>query len=482
MMTMVPIENFNTESYSSINESGFRNAISEPQSTFSIDVDRASYSNIRRFIDMGQLPPKDAVRIEEMVNYFDYQYPQPQNNDLIKISTEYTLCPWNTNHQLLLIALQGKKTETKTLPPSNLVFLIDVSGSMSAPNKLPLIQSTLRMLSNELRACDKVAIVVYSGAAGVVLESTPGSNKNKIIEALNQLQAGGSTAGGEGLQLAYKVASENFIKDGNNRIILATDGDFNVGKSSDAAMERMVEQQRDNGIFLTVTGFGMGNIKDNKLEQMADKGNGNYAYIDNSQEARKVFIEEFGATLFTIAKDVKLQLEFNPNKVKAYRLVGYENRSMNNEDFNNDRKDAGELGSGQQVTAMYEIIPTSSDEEVPSTDPLIYQKRETKRNQTNELLALKLRFKNPDNNKSQLLQVRIKDQIQEPAKTSSNLRFTAAVVQYGMLLRDSEHKGNSSYQNTIELAQTAHLDKNGSCSEFIELLKTTVALGDHKSK
>ncbi|MCA1747270.1 MAG: von Willebrand factor type A domain-containing protein, partial [Bacteroidales bacterium] len=327
------VQDWNTEGYATIHENGFKDVLHNPLSTFSIDVDRASYSNVRRFINMGQKPPIDAVRIEEMINYFSYDYPQPDGDHPFTVTTGFSTCPWNSNHQLLHIGLQGKAIEKENLPPSNLVFLIDVSGSMNSHNKLPLLKSSFRLLVNEMRPEDRVAMVVYAGAAGVVLESTPGSEKEKILSALNNLQAGGSTAGGAGLKLAYKIAEQNLMKEGNNRIILATDGDFNIGQSSDAEMERLIEKEREKGIFITVLGFGMGNYKDSKMETIADKGNGNYAYIDNVQEANKMLVSEFGGTLFTIAKDVKFQLEFNPDHVKGYRLVGYENRLLNDEDF-----------------------------------------------------------------------------------------------------------------------------------------------------
>ncbi len=334
---------FNTEEYATIRENPFLASSQNPLSTFSIDVDAASYGNIRRFINQGEMPPTDAVRIEEMVNYFNYDYPQPTGDDPFSINPELVICPWNPQHHLLKIGLQGEKVATENLPPSNLVFLVDVSGSMDYSTKLPLLKKAFRMLTDQLRPQDRVAMVVYAGAAGVVLESTSGSEKAKIKEALDRLQAGGSTAGGAGIELAYNIAKKNFQEGGNNRIILATDGDFNIGESSNAAMERMIEKKRQEGIFLTVLGFGMGNYKDSKMELLADKGNGNYAYIDNIQEAKKVLVSEFGGTLFTIAKDVKFQLEFNPTKVQGYRLIGYENRALRSEDFNDDEKDAGEL-------------------------------------------------------------------------------------------------------------------------------------------
>ena len=366
----------NTEEYDAIHENIFLEPSKNPLSTFSIDVDAASYSNIRRFLNNGQKPPIDAVRIEEMVNYFAYDYREPDGEDPLSIYTEIGVSPWNENHQLLHIGLQGKNVPTVDLPASNLVFLIDVSGSMAADNKLPLLRSSFKLLTKQLRAEDRVAIVVYAGAAGLVLPSTAGDQKDKINSALDNLQAGGSTAGGAGINLAYKIAKENFSEGGNNRVILATDGDFNVGASSNAAMERLIEEKRKDNIFLTVLGFGMGNYKDSKMETLADKGNGNYAYIDNISEAEKVLVNEFGGTLFTIAKDVKLQIEFNPAKVRAYRLIGYENRKLDKEDFNNDKKDAGDLGSGHTVTALYEIIPVGveSGEFIQAVDDLKYQK------------------------------------------------------------------------------------------------------------
>ncbi|MCF8360058.1 MAG: DUF3520 domain-containing protein [Prolixibacteraceae bacterium] len=395
------------------------------------------------------------------------------------VTTEYNTCPWNKEHGLMLVGLKGKSLDKENLPPSNLVFLIDVSGSMSSYNKLPLVKSALKMLVNELRPQDKVAIVVYAGAAGMVLDATPGTNKKKITDALENLRAGGSTAGGEGLQLAYKIAEENKVENGNNRIILATDGDFNVGPSSDAEMERMVEKNREKGTYLTVLGFGMGNYKDNKLETIADKGNGNYAYIDNIQEARKVFIGEFGATLFTVANDVKIQVEFNPDKVKGYRLVGYENRLLNEEDFKNDKKDAGEMGTGHTVTALYEIIPAGSDEEVPETEPLKYQERnnKNKKKYTNEAATVNIRYKVPGEQKSRLFSHAVKSDEKDPADISTNYKLAAAVAQFGMLLRDSEYKGSSSFDNTIELAKQAkETDEEGYVAELINLIKTAKAL------
>jgi len=464
--------NWNTENYSTIRENGFRNVQVSPLSTFSIDVDNASYSNVRRYINQGELPPVDAVRIEEMINYFSYDYREPTGKHPFSVSTELAECPWNSEHYLMHVGLKGKSIDKSELPPSNLVFLLDVSGSMGAPNKLPLLKRAYKMLVNELRPNDRVAIVVYAGAAGKVLDSTPGNEKKKIIDAIENLSAGGSTAGGEGLKLAYKIARENFIKDGNNRIILATDGDFNVGVSSTSEMERLVEKERDNGVFITVLGFGMGNIKDNKMETIADKGNGNYAYIDNIREARKVFITEFGGTLFTIAKDVKFQLEFNPENVKAYRLVGYENRLLNAEDFNDDTKDASEIGVGHTVTALYEIIPNGANEIAPSVDPLKYQKSQLiSEKNAKELLTIKLRYKEPDGNKSKLLEQVVKNNL--ATKTSDNFKFSALVASFGMLLRGSEFLGNTSIESVLDLARISKgIDEEGYRSEFIQLVKT----------
>ena len=464
---------FNTEGYSAINENGFKDVRNAPLSTFSIDVDNASYSNVRRYINLGQMPPVDAVRVEEMINYFKYDYPEPDGDYPFSVYTEVASCPWNQKHNLLHIGLKAKSIDKSTLPPSNIVFLMDVSGSMDDPNKLPLLKSAFGLLVNELRKQDRVAIVVYAGAAGVVLESTSGDRKENIMQAIDNLEAGGSTAGGEGLLMAYKIAEQNFIPGGNNRIILATDGDFNVGVSSNADMERLVENKRDKGIFITVLGFGMGNYKDDKMEIIADKGNGNYAYIDNIQEARKVLVQEFGGTLFTIAKDVKFQIEFNPAFVKSYRLVGYENRLLNDEDFNDDTKDAGEMGSGHTVTALYELIPAGSDESVPSVDPLKYQTAPSARNDNNnEMLNIKLRYKEPDGDKSRLYEKAVMNKVKSYTETTDRFRFSAAVAGFGMLLRNSEYKGSISYNDVIKMAgESKGVDEDGYRSEFVRLVK-----------
>jgi Ca-activated chloride channel family protein len=466
---------WNTEEYDGISENIFHAALRNPLSTFSIDVDAASYSNVRRFIQNGQHPPKDAVRIEELVNYFDYDYEQPTDEHPFRIVTEVSTAPWNQNHKLVHIGLQGREIATGDLPPSNLVFLIDVSGSMNAPNKLPLLKSSFKLLVDQLREQDRVAIVVYAGAAGVVLDATAGSDKRTILHALDNLEAGGSTAGGAGIRLAYDIARENFRTGGNNRVILATDGDFNIGESSNAAMERLIGSKREEGVFLTVLGFGMGNYKDSKMETLADKGNGNYAYIDNLTEARKVLVSEFGGTLFAIAKDVKLQVEFNPAKVKAYRLIGYENRMLKDEDFNNDRKDAGDLGSGHTVTALYEIIPAGVNSEFFTADELKYQKNviDPAASVSKELMTIKFRYKKPDQDVSKLMVHTLADSHTPLRATSDNFRWSAAVASFGMLLRESEYAGDFTYDRTIVLAEGARGgDPDGYRTEFINMVKS----------
>ncbi len=470
-------QDYNTEEYEGIEENIFHDAANKPLSTFSIDVDAASYANVRRFISQGQRPPVDAVRIEELINYFDYDYEQPKGEDPFSIYTEISEAPWNTQHKLVHIGLQGKKISTEKLPPSNLVFLIDVSGSMADPSKLPLLKSSFKMLVEQLRDPDRVAIVVYAGAAGQVLPSTRGDDKRKILESLDQLEAGGSTAGGAGIRLAYEIARKNFVEGGNNRVILATDGDFNVGESSDQAMEKLIEQKREEGVFLTVLGFGMGNYKDSKMEVLADKGNGNYAYIDNILEAQKVLVNEFGGTLFTIAKDVKLQIEFNPARVQAYRLIGYENRLLKDEDFNNDKKDAGELGSGHTVTALYEVIPVGVKSNFHSIDPLKYQtqrkKDEVQYGDSDEIMTIKFRYKKPDGNTSKLLVHAVVDKQVPLAKSSDNFRWSAAVAAFGMLLRDSEYVKGYTWEDVAQLAGGARgRDEQGYRIEFINLVKS----------
>ncbi len=476
---------FDREGYDKINENTFLKATDNPLSTFSIDVDAASYSNVRRILNGGQLPPAGAVRIEEMINYFKYEYPQPQNNDPFSINTEISDAPWNKDHKLVLIGLQGKKIPMENLPASNLVFLIDVSGSMQGPERIGLVKTSMKLLVDQLREQDKVAIVVYAGAAGMVLPSTAGSNKNKIKEAIDHLEAGGSTAGGAGIKLAYKTAREYFVKGGNNRVILCTDGDFNVGESSDDAMERLIEEERKSGVFLTVLGYGMGNYQDAKMQKLADKGNGNHAYIDGITEAKKVLVNEFGGTLFTIAKDVKLQIEFNPAKVQGYRLIGYENRMLAKEDFNDDKKDAGELGSGHTVTALYEIIPVGVKSPfLQNVDPLKYQKKEKKEQkggETDEIMTVKFRYKAPDGDVSKLIEHPLVDHSVSIANTTDNFRFSAAVAQFGMLLRNSEFKASASFDNVLKLAKNAKAyDEEGYRSEFIRLVESARLLAKAK--
>ncbi|HKK77292.1 MAG TPA: von Willebrand factor type A domain-containing protein [Saprospiraceae bacterium] len=465
----------NTEDYDLIQENTFLAVKDEPLSTFSIDVDAASYSNLRRFVNNGSLPPRDAVRIEEMINYFNYDYEAPRAEHPFSVTTELSDCPWNADHQLLHIGLQGKEIPTDDLPASNLVFLLDVSGSMNAANKLPLLKSSFKLLTDQMRPQDKVAIVVYAGSSGVVLDATSGDKKQDIMSALQRLEAGGSTAGGAGIKKAYQIARKHFVKGGNNRVILATDGDFNVGQSSDAELVRMIEEERESGVFLTVLGFGMGNYKDNKMQKLAKHGNGNHAYIDNIEEARKVLVTEFGGTMFTIAKDVKLQLEFNPAYVQGYRLIGYENRLLNNEDFNDDKKDAGELGAGHTVTALYEIIPAGSKSEVlKSVDALKYQEQTTNSAWKNgELMTVKLRYKQPDGNKSTKLE---HVQAAKPIaldKSSDNFRWSAAVAGFGMLLRDSEFKGTTTFDEVLALARSAKgKDQEGYRIEFLKMVRS----------
>ncbi|MDF0552565.1 VWA domain-containing protein [Kamptonema sp. UHCC 0994] len=470
-------QEYDREGYNRIYENPFERVSNNALSTFGIDVDTASYSNIRRFITSGTLPPKDAVRLEELINYFTYDYPQPEGDRPFSITTEVAANPWNSKHKLVHIGLQGKSISTQNLPPNNLVFLIDVSGSMNSPDKLPLVKASLKYLVNELRDKDKVTIVVYAGAAGLVLPPTPGNQKEKILNAIEELEAGGSTAGGAGIELAYKMANENLLKQGNNRVILATDGDFNVGTSSDAELVRLIEEKREQGVFLTVLGFGTGNLQDAKMEQLADKGNGNYAYIDSMLEAKKVLVNQMGGTLFTIAKDVKIQVEFNPAKVQAYRLIGYENRRLQNQDFNDDKKDAGELGAGHSVTALYEIIPVGveSDVKLSEVDELKYQQTNVAPNayQTDELMQVKLRYKKPSETTSNLIKQSVIDRSIKLENASVNFRFSAAVAAFGMVLRDSEYKGEANFDEVLKLAnQSKGEDKEGYRAEFIRLVES----------
>jgi Ca-activated chloride channel family protein len=467
----------NDESYSQIKENQFINPAATPLSTFAIDVDAASYANVRRFINAGQLPPKNAVRIEEMINYFKYNLPEPTSGEPVAIQTELAAAPWNPQPQLVRIGLKAKNVKLDKLPPSNLVFLIDVSGSMDQSNKLPLVKTSMKMLVDQLRPIDNVAIVTYAGSVGVRLESTPATDKKKIKDVIDQLGAGGSTAGGAGIMMAYDIAKKNFLKKGNNRIILATDGDFNVGPSTNKDMKELIEEERGSGVSLSILGFGMGNYKDSKMELLADKGHGNYAYIDNITEATKSMVTEFGGTLFTVAKDVKLQIEFNPGKVQAYRLLGYEDRLMAKEDFNNDTKLGGDMGVGHTVTALYEIIPVGvKDSFTGSVDPLKYQKTDevVKVNNSSEVMTIKFRYKQPDSDKSKMESVTVKDKPLSEANTSIDFRFAAAVAEYGMLLRDSQFKQDSKIEQVITMARKARGDDdNGYRAEFIRLAEST---------
>jgi len=463
------------ESYGALIENVFESPVANPLSTFSIDVDNASYTNIRRMINNGQKVPKDAVRVEEMVNFFKYNYSQPTGEHPFAIHTEYSACPWNTNSKILRIALQGKTIESQSLPASNLVFLVDVSGSMNDANKLPLVKQSLKALTSQLRSDDKIAIVVYAGAAGLVLPPTSGKEKNKIIEALDQLSAGGSTAGGAGIELAYKVAQENFIKGGNNRVIIATDGDFNVGYNSTSDLGQLIEEKRKTGVFLTCLGYGMGNYKDTTLETLADKGNGNYAYIDTAQEANRFLVKEFKGSLFAIAKDVKIQIEFNPALVQAYRLIGYENRKLRPEDFKNDAIDAGELGSGHTVTAFYEIIPTGiSSSFYTAADPLKYaSKVEVDTQLHQELATVKFRYKKPEEEKSIEMTRVIQNNPGNLYNSSTDFRFATAVAWFGLYLRDSKLIQNNTVADILDLANNAiGTDKEGYRYEFIRLMES----------
>ncbi len=476
-----PVANdYNREGYDPITENDFLKAADNPLSTFSIDVDAASYSNMRRFLNNGQLPPAGAVRIEEMINYFKYEYPQPKDSTPFSVNTEIADCPWNKDHRLALVGLQGRIIPVENLPAANVVFLIDVSGSMGSADKLPLVKQSLKLLVDQLREIDKVSLCVYAGNAGLVLAATPGSDKQRIKTAIDELESGGSTAGGEGIQLAYSTARTNFIKGGNNRVVLCTDGDFNVGVSSDDALERMIEEERKSGVFLTVLGFGTGNYQDAKMQKLADKGNGNHAYIDQLAEAKKVLVNEFGGTMFTIARDVKLQVEFNPAVVQGYRLVGYENRMLAKEDFHDDKKDAGELGSGHTVTALYEIIPVGVKTNwLKKVDALKYQpsagfSRSVLRNET---MTVKLRYKQPESETSRLVEFPVADPVKALANASANFRFASAVAAFGMLLRNSAFKQEASFTTVLRLAKTAlQYDKEGYRKEFVALVEQAFTL------
>jgi len=471
---------FNTEAYDRVYENPFLRVRDQALSTFSIDVDTASYSNVRRFLNQGQMPPKGAVRIEELVNYFDYDYPPPEDDRPFAAHVEVATCPWSPEHRLARIAIKGKEIDQEEQPEANLVFLLDVSGSMNQSNKLPLVKSAMKMLVEQLRPQDRVAIVVYAGAARTVLPSTACANTEPILAAIDGLRAGGSTAGGAGIDLAYAAASEGFIPEGINRVILCTDGDFNVGTTNQSELVRVIEQKARGGVFLTVLGFGMGNYKDSTLEKLADKGNGNYGYVDTIHEARKVLVDQLSGTLVTIAKDVKIQIEFNPAKIGAYRLIGYENRMLRAQDFNDDTKDAGEIGAGHTVTALYELIPAGKEGDLPGVDPLKYQspgEPVPPADASDELLTLKLRYKEPDGATSRKIEIPVVDPDTPPSAVSPEFRFAASVACFGMLLRESEHKGDATFDTVLELARSAKGDDpHGYRAEFIQLVETAKAM------
>lgn len=463
------------EGYSFNEENPFQKASDHPLSTFSIDVDAASYSNVRRILNESRLPPADAVRIEEFINYFHYEYPEPQGEHPFSITTELAACPWSPAHKLVRVGIKGQSIAKENLPPNNLVFLIDSSGSMMSNDKMPLLKKGLRLLVEQLRKEDRISIVTYAGSAGLVLPPTSGAKKEVILQALDQLEAGGSTAGGAGIQLAYKVAADTFLKKGNNRVILATDGDFNVGVTSDGELTRLIEEKREHGVFLTVLGFGTGNVQDSKMEQLADKGNGNYAYIDDIMEAQKVLVKEMGATLLTIAKDVKIQVEFNPARVSSYKLIGYENRMLRAEDFNNDKKDAGELGAGGTVTALYEVVPVGvADDTLPTVDPLKYQKPAAaapEASDSKELLTVKFRYKKPKENESRLIVRPLADENREWSQASPDFKFAASAAGFGMMLRGSKTKGDLTYEKVRAMAKDGlGKDEDGYRAEMIRLI------------
>ena len=471
---------FNTEAYDHVEENRFRRVDADPLSTFSIDVDTASYANVRRFLVDGELPPPGAVRTEELINYFRFAYPQPFGNDPFSITTELAECPWNPKHRLALIGLQGRALEERDPSPRNLVFLLDVSGSMMPADKLPLVKAAMRMLTDVLTERDRVAIVVYAGASGLVLPSTAGDQKERVQEALEKLEAGGSTNGGQGIQLAYQVARRNFIRGGVNRVVLATDGDFNVGVTNQSDLVSLIERERESGIFLSVLGVGTGNLKDSTMEKLADKGNGNYAYLDSLHEARKVLVREAGGTLETIAKDVKIQVEFNPREVAGYRLIGYENRLLNHQDFNDDKKDAGEIGAGHSVTALYEIVPVGVPLDAPGVDPLKYQRepREARAAESGELLTVKVRFKEPDGDTSRLLSRVLPNRT---TAMTANLGFASAVAEFGMLLRESPLRASASFASlTARARQFLGEDEDGYRAQFIQLAERAAMLRERE--
>ena len=473
---------FDTESYDHIDEAGFRQVTSAPLSTFSIDVDTASYANLRRFINDGMLPPAGAIRTEELINYFRFDYAEPKGDEPFSITTELAACPWAPGHRLALVGIQGRSLQDEQLPPRNLVFLIDVSGSMNSPDKLPLVQRSLQMLADRLTERDRLSIVVYAGASGLVLPPTSGDRKHVIRDAIASLRPGGSTNGAAGIRLAYDVARTHFDRHGVNRVVLATDGDFNVGVTSQSELVSLIERERESGVFLSVLGVGTGNLKDSTMEKLADKGNGNYSYLDSLEEAKKVLVREAGGTLVTIAKDVKIQVEFNPRTVAAYRLIGYENRALRNEDFNDDRKDAGEIGAGHSVTALYEIVPAGAAVDAPSVDPLKYQRepRPSRAAGARELATIKVRYKQPQGSASRLVSTTMSDRVRP---LTPNIGFASAVAEFAMLARDSEHAGLGSYRSVMARAtQFAGPDLEGYRGEFVRLVgaASRLARGRHR--
>jgi Ca-activated chloride channel homolog len=474
-----PVLQYSTETYDGVEENKFRRPTDQPLSTFSIDVDTASYTNVRRFLNEGRLPPIDAVRVEELINYFHFDYPDSTNHAPFGVTTEIVPCPWDARHKLALVGLQARRIREDRTPPRNLVFLLDVSGSMQPADKLPLVKTAMKMLAETLTAQDRVAIVTYAGSTGVALPSTRGDRGSTIQDAISALSAGGSTNGGAGIQLAYQIAAENFVKGGINRVILATDGDFNVGVTSVDALTKLIEEKRATGVFLSVLGVGTGNLKDATMEKLADKGNGNYSYLDSLHEARRVLVAEAGSTMIAVAKDVKLQIEFNPETVGAYRLIGYENRRLKSRDFNDDTKDAGELGAGHSVTALYEIVPPGEEAGTPGVDPLKYQRpgnlpAAPVTTGSTELMTIKVRYKQPDGDRSSLVTVPV---LARNTASPKHAGFAAAVAQFGMLLRNSPFKNDSTWSDVVKLA-TAHrgADRDGYRAEFIRLVELAAAL------
>ena len=472
-------QTFNTEAYDRIEDNPFVAVAEDPRSTFSIDVDTASYANLRRFLLMKELPPKDAIRIEEMINYFTYDYAPPYGADPVAIHVEVAPAPWKTEHRLVRVGLKAQKIERHSR--SNLVFLLDVSGSMDQPAKLPLVKSAMKLLVDQLGENDSLAIVVYAGSSGLVLPATSGSDKEVIVQALEQLKAGGSTNGGDGIRLAYDTATRNFIPGALNRVILATDGDFNVGVTNQGDLTRLIEEKAKSQIFLSVLGFGMGNYKDSNLEKLADRGNGNYAYVDSLKEARRVLVEQMGSTLVTIAKDVKIQIEFNPAQVTAYRLIGYENRMLEHQDFNDDNKDAGDMGAGHTVTAFFELVPRGVPIDLPGVDPLKYQQPAQRAGaaRASELLSLKLRYKEPESQTSRLMERAVLHRARKGVIASEDFRFASAVAAFGMILRDSPYKGHATIDSALRLAeQSQGEDPGGYRREFLNLVRRARALYD----